>query len=66
MARSTKDAREASDDPFRRLSPEQLAKVRKGCAHVFGKGYRCTTDTLGYPCPDNRGPAELVLDSSVK
>ena len=64
MARSRKYTDETLNDPFRRLSPEELAKVRRGCAHVLGKGYRCTTDTLGYPSPDNRGPAELVLDSS--
>jgi len=51
-------------DPLRRLSPGELAKAKTGCAHVFGKGYRCDTDTLGHPTPDNRSPAELVLDST--
>jgi Metallo-peptidase family M12B Reprolysin-like len=54
----------SSPDPFRRLSPEALAKAKKGSAHVFGKGHRCDTDTPGHPTPDNHGPVELVLDSS--
>lgn len=67
MARATKVKKSAAQstlDPFRTLSPEDLAKSTKGCAHVFGMGYRCDTDTLGYPTLENRGPAELVLDSS--
>jgi hypothetical protein len=67
MAKEKKEASNAAKfvpEPFRLLSPEALAKVTKGCAHVFGKGYRCDTDTLGYQTPDDRSPAELVLDAS--
>lgn len=52
------------DSPFVQLSGNAFEKARKGCAHVFGKGYRCATDELGYRTPRNRGPAELVLDAS--
>ena len=50
--------------PFKRLSNEALDKSLKGCAHVFGKGYRCSTDEIGYSTPKNKGPADLVLDAS--
>ncbi|MBL8296803.1 MAG: matrixin family metalloprotease [Rhodanobacteraceae bacterium] len=50
--------------PFELLEEDAFKKARTGCAHVFGKGYRCATDELGYKTPRGRGPAELVLDAS--
>ena len=51
-------------DPFNRLSDKELARVKKGHAHVFGHGHRCKTDTVGFPRPENRSPFELVVDAS--
>lgn len=31
--------------------------------HVYGNGYTCATNSRGYPTPENRSPAELVLDA---
>jgi len=53
-----------ASDAFDRLSEKELARAKKGCAHVFGKQYRCSTDTIGFPTPENRSPLELVLDAS--
>lgn len=60
----TKRDNDTIDDPFTRLAKSDLDKAKKGCAHVFGKGYRCSTDDLGYKTPNNYGPARLVLDAS--
>lgn len=32
--------------------------------HVYGKGQTCDTNSRGFATPENRSPAELVLDSS--
>jgi Matrixin len=57
-------ANKATQDPFRKLSSAELAAATKGCAHVYGKGHRCHTDTLGHATPEGRGPADLVLDAT--
>ena len=65
MAKSNPfDKQPTGENPFKLLSNDALAKTQKGCAHVFGKGYRCSTDELGYKTPKNKGPTELVLDAS--
>jgi hypothetical protein len=33
-------------------------------AHVFGKGFRCDTETRGHATPQGRSPLEIVVDAS--
>jgi hypothetical protein len=54
----------SKSNPFERLSSVDINKAQKGCSHVFGEGYKCSTDEIGYKNPRDRGPAELVLDAS--
>lgn len=67
MTKSTKQAsttKSAGPDPFARLGEKDLARAKKGHAHVYGKQHRCRTDTMGFPTHDNRSPLEIVLDAS--
>lgn len=59
--------KKASDlviNPFAPLEADPYKLARKGCAHIYGNGYRCATDELGYKSPKNRSPAEIVVDAS--
>ena len=58
------EKRRTDENPFQRLSGDALAEAKRGRAHVFGKGYRCSTDDLGYKTPGNRSPERIVLDAS--
>jgi hypothetical protein len=50
-------------DPFRRRHAEEIDLLKWGTAHVYGKNFRCKTDTLGYATPDNANRTRLVLDN---
>ena len=62
-AAKKKATKKTKSGAFARLSPEELAKRRKGTTHLMGK-YRCKTDTRGYATPDDRPPASLVVDAT--
>jgi Metallo-peptidase family M12 len=54
-----------SADPFRLLGKKEFDRAKKGHAHVFGKKkFRCMTDSLGHPTPDNKPTVELVVNVS--
>jgi len=52
------------DDPFQQRDPEDAARAAESQVHVFGDGVVCDTDSRGYPTPQNRDPADLVVDAS--
>jgi hypothetical protein len=45
-------------------NPEEAAREKESELHLFGKGIVCDTDTRGYPEPDDRSPAEIVVDAT--
>lgn len=67
MSKNNPFAKHSEDNetnPFSRLTKSDLDKVKKGSFHTMRGGYRCSTDDLGHKTPQNRGPAELVLNAS--
>jgi len=57
-------SKSASADPFRLLGKGEVDRAKNGRAHVFGKGFRCNTDSLGHPTPNDKAPVELVVNVS--
>lgn len=51
-------------NPFQLLVGKELGEATSGHVHVFGKGFKCKTDSRGHAHPDNKGPLELVVDAS--
>lgn len=55
-------------DPFERRDEEETSRARETEVHVYGRaGARrvCRTDTRGFATPQNRSPAEIVVDASA-
>ncbi len=52
------------DTPFQLRDRKAAAREVTSQVHVFGDGVVCNTDSRGYPTPDNRDPAEIVVDAS--
>lgn len=50
--------------PFLVLPDDQVHRARKGQAHVYGRGLKCSTDTRGYPTPNNDNPLRIVVDAT--
>ena len=49
---------------FALKSDRDLKKEQEETTHIYHKGARCETDSIGYETPKNRSPLELVLDAS--
>jgi hypothetical protein len=54
----------SQDYSFQQRDPEEAARAVESQVHVFGDGVVCDTDSRGYPTPQNRNPADLVVDAS--
>jgi hypothetical protein len=54
----------SSVNPFRQRDPDDAAREVESQVHVFGDGVVCDTDSRGYPTPQNRDLADLVVDAS--
>jgi len=52
----------------RKNTKKDIFKPTKGALkpdfHVYGKDTLCVTNSRGYPTPENRSPAELVVDAT--
>ncbi len=56
---------EKANELLKYRDQKKVAKVLKDKLHKYGKaGAICDTDTRGYRTPDNRNPAEIVVDAS--
>jgi Matrixin len=53
-----------NDDPFELRSPDEMLRELEPLIHIYGNRVVCDTDKRGYPTPQNRNPAELVVDAS--
>lgn len=62
-AKST-TARRRKRDPFQRSEADNPLARAEDRLHVFGDGQVCLTNARGYPSPENRSPAEIVLDAT--
>lgn len=49
---------------FKLKSDKKLKKEQAETTHIYHKGARCETDSVGYATPKNRSPLDLVLDAS--
>ncbi len=63
MARATKTKGESKSDPLRIRKADDV-KTRSADVHVYGRGFRCDTDTRGHAMPGGRPPVEIVVDAS--
>jgi hypothetical protein len=50
--------------PFQLRDPEDATREKEPQVHVFGDGVICDTDTRGYAEPENRSPADLVVNAT--
>lgn len=64
----TKSTSDYSEKPAKSavklLSEKKAGAAQEPQVHIYHKGARCETDTIGFPTPNNRSPLELAVDAS--
>jgi hypothetical protein len=58
------DPENIGSNPFQPRNPEEAAREEEPQIHVYGPGAICDTEKRGYATPENRTPAEIVVDAS--
>jgi hypothetical protein len=58
------DPENIGSNPFQPRNPEEAAREEEPQIHVYGPGAICATEKRGYATPENRTPAEIVVDAS--
>ncbi len=62
--KQTRSTNKTKSDAFSPRKAEDVFAVVEPQVHVYGNSQVCSTNSRGYPTPENRSPAEIVLDAS--
>lgn len=63
-ASKTPKAKSSKSNPFQRRKTAKVSRKEETQVHVYGKGFRCDTDTRGHALPGGLSMTEIVLDAS--
>lgn len=61
---TTRSAKKSPSNAFSRRKPDDVFAIADPQLHIYGKAQVCSTNSRGYPTPENRSPAEILLDAS--